>query len=238
MQINDKAYILKRNLFGENNFVITLFSENHGLMSGAVKMALGSKKLQNFFPGNLIEFSWTARLENHLGTLKGDLLESIGFRIMNCSKRLSILHGALDLLSHSLPERLIEQNLFYGLRHLIQILKNGSIEEIYIEYINFELLYLKEFGFEMDFSKCALTGQTEDLYYISPITGKSACKQAAQAYKERLFLIHDLLQPDGANEKTFQKAASISGYFIEKFIFSNKNKKLPSTRINIHGIID
>jgi DNA repair protein RecO (recombination protein O) len=234
MQIIDTGYILKRTLYGESGFILTIFSKEHGIICGLVKRAISSKKLQTLSLGNLIDFSWSARMENHLGLVNAELNQGVGFKIIDSSERLKMLQAILDVIVHSLPERLTEKKLFEGFSLLMESMRSDPLEALYLNYIEFELLLLKELGFEVDLSKCALTGNNENLYYISPTTGRAACKDAAELFAKKLFLIDDLkLHPHNINKKSFIRACKITGHFLQNFIFNLKNKDLPEHRLNL-----
>ncbi len=47
---------------------------------------------------------------------------------------------------------------------------------------------LEELGFGLDLSKCAVTGVTDDLMYVSPRTGRAVSAEAGEPYKDRLLL--------------------------------------------------
>ena len=53
-------------------------------------------------------------------------------------------------------------------------------------YVRLELGLLQELGFGLDLEKCAATGATEDLAYVSPKTGRAVSRAAAGPYKEKL----------------------------------------------------
>ncbi len=46
-------------------------------------------------------------------------------------------------------------------------------------YVRLELGLLQELGFGLDLEKCAATGATEDLAYVSPKTGRAVSRAAA-----------------------------------------------------------
>ncbi len=53
-------------------------------------------------------------------------------------------------------------------------------------YVRLELGLLQELGFGLDLAKCAATGSTDDLAYVSPRTGRAVSRAAAGPYKEKL----------------------------------------------------
>jgi len=77
-------------------------------------------------------------------------------------------------------------------------------------YVRFELALLAELGFGLDLRACAVTGQTSDLAYVSPRSGRAVSRQGAGAYADRLLPLPGFLlsqePPDAA-----QIRAGVSG---------------------------
>ena len=63
-----------------------------------------------------------------------------------------------------------------------------------IAQVILEMALLKELGFGLSLSQCAVTGARENLTHISPKTGRAVCTQVAEPYKDRLFPIPDFLR--------------------------------------------
>ena len=102
------------------------------------------------------------------------------------------------------------------------------------EYINWELLLLSEIGYGLDLSKCTVSGETKDLLYVSPKSGKAVSKKVGENYKNKLlnlpkFLIDKNINPE---EDSLKKGIILTGYFLNKFL-KNNNKKMPFYRKNI-----
>jgi len=60
-------------------------------------------------------------------------------------------------------------------------------------YVRFEAGLLQELGFGLDLSKCAATGSTDDLIYVSPRTGRAVSRDAGAAYADRLLKLPPFL---------------------------------------------
>ena len=56
-------------------------------------------------------------------------------------------------------------------------------------FVRFEAGLLQELGFGFDLSKCAATGATDDLIYVSPRTGRAVSRDAGEDYKDRLLAL-------------------------------------------------
>ena len=60
-------------------------------------------------------------------------------------------------------------------------------------YVRFEAGLLADLGFGLDLSRCAVTGSTDDLIYVSPRTGRAVSAAAGEAYKDRLLALPPFL---------------------------------------------
>ena len=52
--------------------------------------------------------------------------------------------------------------------------------------VRWELALLEELGFGLDLASCAATGQSTDLVYVSPKSGRAVSSEAGEPYKDRL----------------------------------------------------
>ena len=95
-----------------------------------------------------------------------------------------------------------------------------------------ELGLLQELGFGLDLEKCAATGATEDLAYVSPKTGRAVSRAAAGPYKEKLLELPAFLSTGGlpADDEQLLKGLGLTGYFLEHHVFWPHNKPLPPAR--------
>ena len=64
--------------------------------------------------------------------------------------------------------------------------------------MRFELALLAELGFGLDLSRCAVTGASEDLVYVSPSSGRAVSRSGAGRYADRLLALPAFLLGPGA----------------------------------------
>ena len=64
-------------------------------------------------------------------------------------------------------------------------------------YIHWELNLLASLGYGLDLKKCAATGTTENLFYISPKSGKAVCKEKGLKYDKKLLRFPKILRDFG-----------------------------------------
>ena len=75
MNFRDKGIIISKKMLKERSYIITVFTEKHGIYSGVLKQ-YSKKTGDSLSEGNLIDFFWNARLHEHIGSAKAELIKS------------------------------------------------------------------------------------------------------------------------------------------------------------------
>jgi DNA repair protein RecO (recombination protein O) len=98
--------------------------------------------------------------------------------------------------------------------------------------IRWELEFLADMGFGLDLSECAATGATEGLIYVSPKSGRAVSEEAGEPYADKLFRLPAFLIDDQATASRDDIADGfrLSGYFLDRDIFSPQGEPLPAAR--------
>ena len=230
MQITDEGIILKKKKYRESSLIITFFSLNHGINSGLVKGVL-KKDYGTYEIGNNVYIKSTFRLQDQLWNCKLELIKNNSISFFDDQFRLNALLSICSLIDLSFLKN-EQQKDFY--KKSINFLNNLVMKDWIKEYINWELLLLSEIGYGLDLSKCTVSGETKDLLYVSPKSGKAVSKKVGENYKNKLlnlpkFLIDKNINPE---EDSLKKGIILTGYFLNKFL-KNNNKKMPFYRKNI-----
>ncbi|HJD55891.1 MAG TPA: DNA repair protein RecO [Rickettsia endosymbiont of Pyrocoelia pectoralis] len=226
MNIKDIGVIVAKKPLKENTFIITVFTKNHGLYSGVAKE---SSKKSKFIhqEGNIVDFLWQARLHEHIGMAKCELIKSYtGHFIMNKAK-LYAFNSVTSLIKTLFHEREEHFNFFSV---LINYLDSLSKNFCFRDYINFELALLTEMGYELDLTKCGVSHAVHDLAYISPKSGRALSYEVGSPYKDKLLILPRFLLSND-NEITLEKkkqALNLTNYFFNRYLFHNH--KQPEAR--------
>lgn len=231
MQWTDNGILLNARSYGERSYIVTIFTEIQGRHAGIFKSSAKTKAAIQ--PGNLVQARWSARLPEHLGSWQLELIESPSSRILSDRLRLAALGAALSLADHLMAERHQYKQLYNSLLNLIKQIVHSA--RWYQDYVNYELKLLEDLGFGLDLTKCAVTGQTNGLRYISPKTGRAVCKEAGKPYLDRLFEIPDFwLHSQEIQMDQFYQSLVITSYFFQKNLLE---KGLPASRIALQHFI-
>ena len=162
-----------------------------------------------------------------------------------CAEKLKIFNAVIATLLKVLPENEVKIELYAAFEFFLKSIKSPD-HNIYAEFIKFDLLLLKELGFELELSRCTVTGSTEDLFYISPKTGKAVCKKSGQDYHTRLikmprFLSHlstqenkDLCKEEYfLHKEGFIECVKVTNYFFKRFVFTPLGISFPHFRESV-----
>ena len=231
MHWSDDGIVLSVRRHGETSAVVTLLTRRHGRHAGLVRGGAGRRLRGILQPGNEVSAEWRARLAEHLGTFAVEPGRARVAELLDDPARLAALAAACAVTEASLPEREPHPALFDALRVLLDSLADG--ETWPAVYVRWEMGLLQELGFGLDLSRCAATGDVDDLAYVSPKSGRAVSRAAAEPYKHRLLPLPAFLLgaqtglPDGTDVKN---GLALTGYFLDRHIFAGRNTTAPPAR--------
>lgn len=229
MEWVDDAIVLGARHFGEGKLVAEVFSRAHGRFGGVVHA--GRKSQPILQAGNLVHCGWKARLSEQLGFFYPlELVEPHATRLLDDPIALAGLSSAVALVRGAAAERQAYPQLYDALIVLIEAMPHREIWPVL--YARFELGLLGALGYGLDLSRCAVTGATEGLAWISPRTGRAATYDAGAPHADVLLRLPPFLVDAEAelNEGDVADALALSGYFLERRLFDQKGEGLPEAR--------
>ncbi len=229
MEWRDEGIVLAVRIHGETSAIAEIFTLEHGRCMGLVRGGRSRHMRPVLQAGNLVSLVWRARLEEHLGNFS---LEPVSLRagfIIENALRLTGL-GSLTALAQVLPEREPHPKLYHAMRIVLEAIDHDELWPALM--VRWEMGLLDELGFGLDLSKCASTGQVDELVYVSPRTGKAVSKTAGKPYHDRLFGLPDFLKGGpAASPIDVQEGFKLTGYFLERHVFGPRNTGIPQARI-------
>ncbi len=234
MRWSDKAIILKQQPLDDEKILCWILAKEHGLYKGIVSIDKRSKNQVQI--GNIVDVNWVGRLPEHLGYFRFELEKSISMVILADRAKVASISSICSLLVDVLPEKTKELRIFLCLEDYLVSLKNQTTW--LVNYLKLELIILQELGYGIHLDKCAVTGEKEGLYYLSPKTGMSVTKEAGKAYHDKLFILPkfyiDFYFP---THQELINAFEINKYFLVKNIYSVKHKNIATNRDVFFDII-
>lgn len=226
----DQGIVLSVRAHGENGGIVTLLTEHNGRHAGYVRGVRSSRMRGLAEPGNLVDAHWQARVADDLGSYTLETLKCYGPLYMADPLRLAALQSACALCDAALPEREGHAGLFHGLLALFDMLDH---EVWAAAYVMWEIAFLRELGFSLDLAKCAGGGNSDDLAYVSPKTGRAVSRIAGEPYKEKLLHLPAFLAPQGGDTEAEDvlKGLELTGYFLEHWAFTHHTRGVPEERL-------
>jgi DNA repair protein RecO (recombination protein O) len=216
--------------YGEASVLASVLTPDRGRWNGLVKGARGRRGGAVWQPGNLLDLTWRARLEEQLGHLTGEVLVEYAARHLADPGRLGGLAAACALVEATLPEREAHPAAFAGLLDLLDGLARPDWPQ---RYVGWELAMLAELGFGLDLASCAATGRTDDLVYVSPKSGRAVSAEAGAPYADRLLRLPAfLIRPAAVPERQeLMDGFALTGYFLRLHVFPERDLPPPRTRL-------
>lgn len=230
MEFEDEAFVLAVRNHGESGAIIEALTRTHGKWAAHVAGG-GSRRMAPLMqPGGRVAMRYRARLADQLGS---STLEPVGegpSTLFDDPAALSALTSACAILAAALPEREPNPGSFLALEALFSSLRAPQVWPAVM--VRFEAGLLEALGFGLDLSRCAVTGDVDDLAFVSPRTGRAVSAAAGEAYRERLLR----LPPFMISAQQVLEAGDvgdglvITGRFLQKFVFDLMDRPLPPAR--------
>ena len=219
MEITGRAIIIGVHSYGESSARISLLSEEHGVLVGMGNNIKSKKNRAIYFPGNLIEFTWKARLPEHMGSIKCELTRSYAAAFMHEEIKLLAVNSLFCVIQALFKEREENAHLFSLVGGYLEDLSSTSF--LADDYIRLELGILKESGYELDLSSCAATGSEVDLRYVSPKSGRAVSQKAGEPYHDKMLpLPQFLLTGEKAVKEEIRDSFILIDYFFNRYLFT------------------
>ena len=235
MEWRDEGALLSMRPHGESAAIIEVFTAAHGRHAGVVRGGASRRMAALLQPGAQVAVVWKARLEDHIGSFT---VEPVRSRAGVLSDRLALagLTSICALLRAALPEREPHAALWADSITLLDALGDAGWTSTYLRW---EVRLLEELGFGLDLGRCAVTGGTEALVYVSPRTGRAVSAGAAGDWADRLLPL-----PQGlAGDATLTPAALRDGLALTTHFLTRElapmlqGRPLPEARARLVDLL-
>jgi DNA repair protein RecO (recombination protein O) len=231
MEFEDDAFVLAARAHGEAGAIVDLLTARHGRYAAHVAGG-ASRRMKPFLQaGAQVLLRYRARVSDQLGSAT---LEPVGegpSALFDDALALAGIAAAASVAAGALPEREPHPGAYLAFEALVAAF---AVPDIWpAVFVRFEAGLLQDLGFGLDLSKCASTGSTDDLIYVSPRTGRAVSREAGEPYKDRLLALPPFLLSAQGRLVPGDVGAGldITGHFLEAFIFNPLNRPLPPARV-------
>ena len=229
MDWSDEGIFLSGKPLGEANLIAEMLTLEHGRHLGLVRGGRSRRVRPTLQSGNLVRVTWRARLADHLGGYNVELMEAHGARALDDPRALAAI-GTLAEFVKLLPERDPHLELYATTLHVLRSFAEPDIWPALLVYWEFQLL--QELGFGLDLTSCAATGETEDLAYVSPKSGRAVSREAGAPYAARMLALPRFLVDGDAPFEASEIVAgfALTGFFLERDVLAPHGLKVPEAR--------
>ncbi len=170
MEWRDEGIILAVRPHGETSAIAEILTADHGRCLGLVRGGRGRRLRPLLQPGNHVGCVWHARLEEHLGHFVLEPLHLQAGLIIDEPLRLLGV-TSMTALAQLLPEREPHPKLFSALQIVLAAIDQDTVWPALLGAGKWACSMNWAFG--LDLSKCAATGVSHDLIYVSPKSGRA-----------------------------------------------------------------
>ncbi|MDC3129159.1 DNA repair protein RecO [Paracoccaceae bacterium] len=225
MEWRSVGILLAARKHGETSLIIDTFCPGHGRYLGIVKGGASRKFAPILQVGAQLDLTWKARLQDHLGSFKVELVRARTVHAMSDRILTAGLTSVSTILSRVLPERQPYDNFYRTTEDLLDLLNQPNVWPL--AYLHWELELLTVLGYGLDLSKCAVTGSTKNLRYVSPKTGRAISEKAAGEWVPKLLHLPSIILKGSDNSSSITDGLNLTGYFLTNKVFNELLVKSP-----------
>lgn len=238
MEWSDDAIVLSVRAHGESSAIVDALTHEHGRHAGLVRGGGSRKSKPALQPGNSLHLVWRARLTEHLGNYTAEPARARSGRLMDSRAGLMGLNAFTAVTLAVLPEREPHASVYEAALVLLDAMAAGEFADWAPLYVRWEAGLLDELGFGLDLSACAATGESDDLAYVSPRSGRAVSSAAAAPYRERLFPLPPFLLGTQSAVTTADILAGLrlTGHFLAERVLVPHGKQVPAPRIRLEEL--
>ncbi|HLK25161.1 MAG TPA: DNA repair protein RecO [Caulobacteraceae bacterium] len=231
MEFEDEAFVLAARPHGETGAIVDILTRTHGRFVAHVAGGASRRMKPAMQPGARVIARYRARVAEQLGSARIEALGEGPAALFDQPLALAGLSAAAAVAAGALPEREPHSGAFDAFEALAAVL--GDTEIWPAVYVRFEAGLLQELGFALDLSRCAATGATDDLVYVSPKSGRAVSRAAGEPYADRLLRLPAFLlsAQGGLRDGDIGDGLTLTGHFLESFVFAAMNPPLPPARV-------
>lgn len=230
MEWDAPAVVLDVRPHGEGGAIVSVMTEAHGRHAGLAKGGTSRGQAALWQAGNLVEARWVGRLADQLGAMSAEMVHPAAALAMEDPLALAALRAACAVAEGALPEREAHPRIFHGLVAFVATLARDTALAL-PDLVRWEADLLAELGYGLDLARCAVTGGTEELAFVSPRSGRAVSEPAAGEWRDRLLPLPRFLLGQGPSTAADWAAGlKLTGHFLARDVFGVQHKGLPAAR--------
>jgi DNA repair protein RecO (recombination protein O) len=182
-------------------------------------------------PGNGVALSLRARVDTQLAAATVELTEARA-ALATSIAGLAALDWLTTLTATALSDDVPHPALHEALEALLAaIVADADALTLAEGVVRYELLLLAELGFGLDLTRCAATGTTEDLAYVSPKSSQAVSRGTGLPYAAKLLPLPGfLIGAAPADAAAIHDGMALTGHFLERDVLAGRRLDLMGAR--------
>jgi DNA repair protein RecO (recombination protein O) len=230
MEFEEPAFVLSARSHGETGAIVEVLTAERGKWAAHIAGGASRRMSSYLQAGARVSFAYRARVSDQLGSARIEPTGEGPSALFDDPAALAGLSSAAAVIAAALPEREPHPGVFLALETLAAALADAAVWPAVM--VRFEAGLLADLGFGLDLSTCAVTGETDDLVWVSPRTGRAVSAAAGEPYRERLLALPLFLLSAQGRVAPGDVAAglALTGHFLEMSVFNPLNRPLPAAR--------
>ncbi|WP_031231234.1 DNA repair protein RecO [Asticcacaulis sp. YBE204] len=233
MQFEDDAFVLSARPHGETGAVVNVLTREHGRIAAHIAGGASRRMKPYLQPASHVRIAYRARTSEQLGSATIEPLDEGASQVFDDPVALLGVQCACVMTRAVLPEREAFPGAYHGFEALMNAFQVPAIWP-YI-YIRFEAGLLEAVGYGLDLTACAVTGERDDLVYVSPKSARAVSRNAGIPYADKLLALPQFLlsSQGGLSSDDLKKGFDLTGFFLERHIFHPLDRPLPEIRTRL-----
>ena len=231
MHLETPAIVCSVRSHGEHGTIVRALTPGHGLQAGYVRGGRSRRLRPVLLAGTVIQAEYRARTEAQLAQLTVELVHSRAPLLAEPLPATAI-DWSCALAATALPEGQSYPRLYEGLEGVLAAVEAAPAAKGWASaLVRYELLLLAELGFGLDLAKCAATGATADLDFVSPRSGRAVSAAAAGVYQDRMLALPRFVREGGA--ATWEEIVDglrLTGHFLARDLLTERRAGILAAR--------
>jgi DNA repair protein RecO (recombination protein O) len=239
MEWTDDAIVLASRRHGESSMILEALTRQHGRHLGLVHGGASQRRKSALSPGNSVRLDWRARLSDHLGAFSVELARERAGVLIEQSEALIGLNAFTEVARAVLPEREPHEAVHEAAEILLDAIASDDFLHWGPVYVRWELGVLDALGFGLDLSRCAATGTSENLSFVSPKSGRAVCADAGAPWRDKLLALPGFLREfrdASASPAEIAEGLRLTGYFLLDRVLYAHHRPMPPARDRLDAL--
>ncbi len=231
IDLTASALVLSVRPHGETGSIAATLTQDSGLLTGFVPGGRSRQTRPVLMPGNTVLARYRARTDTQLPSLTVELITS---RAPLWSEPLAAagMEWVTALTAFALGEGQPDAALWSALDGTLEAMAQAPTARGWVpSIVRYELILLARLGYGLALDRCAETGVTSDLTWVSPRTGRAVSRQVGAGWADRLLPLPAFLSTRTVpNWRDIADGLALSGHFLRKHLPDSRGRDLYAAR--------